>query len=717
MDLLKERFLIPVVLTTMILSEILYNFVWGSILMLTSLCALVYIISLFFFFDKVNNIKDKRIATPMVLLLMAVIYSICYFLICTQAFGKHSLFEDYITWFFYSQKGSAAPIPYVAVLVLIFGFIFAAIIFYYSSVRYRVLYVLILCLIPQIIYATSYKDIPYGYMTTVFLLFIIWVIKRQHQLKGKSWRIVGNKEYYGTLVIFLLTVIMISSFLPRLKYTPYRSAMDQFLRNTTVSKESYSNYTQSSGNNDLINEQNQRILFKVKTAKPVHLRRQVFDIWNGSQWRPLSLDQYMGGYAEWETTNLDGSSEYVLKFIEEMDGRETYSKLANTREQTILVERVSPGTSNMILVPSDVKSITLSKNYQNEIIYKTIKDEYFTDYDRTINDSYEVIYYDNAYDENFFSEVDMNLFLSTYEKGSSSKDYRKDVLLEAYGQYLNSETYPYFAAREYPGQGRVKALAEEITAGSANDYEKASSLEQYFHSGEFQYDLEFKREEGGIEAFLFEDKKGSCFEFATAMTLMAREVGLKARYVEGFLFSEEDKGIDGNYILRVKNSHAFPEIYLGVAGWKIFEPTIASDSGKTSIFEHLNFSLHNSFSLVIGILSMVGILIAVTVVKISPKVKEVIFFMGIKNQRGVAQLLPIYGKARALMEKNLGLKRNTLSSQEMILFAKKEYDVDLKIIGDDYDKVIFGEKLIEQKDYLHIYQEFIKKIKEMEKYP
>ena len=120
---------------------------------------------------------------------------------------------------------------------------------------------------------------------------------------------------------------------------------------------------------------------------------------------------------------------------------------------------------------------------------------------------------------------------------------------------------------------KTEQLAREITVGCYSDIEKALALEQYFEENGFVYDENYIPEDESIEYFLFEGKTGVCTSYATAMTLMARSVGLTARYVEGFAAFE--KGENGDFVIRDKHAHAFVEVYIPGAGWLTFDPTVS----------------------------------------------------------------------------------------------------------------------------------------------
>ena len=73
-----------------------------------------------------------------------------------------------------------------------------------------------------------------------------------------------------------------------------------------------------------------------------------------------------------------------------------------------------------------------------------------------------------------------------------------------------------------------------------------------------------------VSWFLLDERQGYCTSFATAMAVMARMVGLPARYIEGYAAVP-----DSDSVARVtqQQAHAWTEIYFAGFGWLPFDPT------------------------------------------------------------------------------------------------------------------------------------------------
>jgi hypothetical protein len=134
---------------------------------------------------------------------------------------------------------------------------------------------------------------------------------------------------------------------------------------------------------------------------------------------------------------------------------------------------------------------------------------------------------------------------------------------------------------------RVKRLADEITAGSQNEYDKAANIERHLMAHyAYTLDLSGTHGEDPLADFLFVRRAGHCEYFASAMTVLLRAEGIPARYVTGFSPGEyNDVGRD--YIIRESDAHAWVEVYFPGYGWITFDPTPPGDAKHAGIFERL----------------------------------------------------------------------------------------------------------------------------------
>jgi transglutaminase-like putative cysteine protease len=122
---------------------------------------------------------------------------------------------------------------------------------------------------------------------------------------------------------------------------------------------------------------------------------------------------------------------------------------------------------------------------------------------------------------------------------------------------------------------RVATRAANVTAAADAEtpYEKAVAIESYLESSK-RYSLTVERPEGDVaDAFLFEMDAGYCTYFATTMVTMLRAEGVPARFVTGYTPGER---VDGAFVVRGLDSHAWVQVYAPGEGWIRFDPTPVS---------------------------------------------------------------------------------------------------------------------------------------------
>lgn len=118
----------------------------------------------------------------------------------------------------------------------------------------------------------------------------------------------------------------------------------------------------------------------------------------------------------------------------------------------------------------------------------------------------------------------------------------------------------------------VTNTAKEITEGIDSPYLKAEAIEKWLAEN-CTYTLTPDvppRNEDFVDHFL-KTREGYCVYYASAMTVLARSVGLPARYVTGFAMQKTD--IKPNlYYVTEKTAHAWSEVYFKGIGWVTFDP-------------------------------------------------------------------------------------------------------------------------------------------------
>ncbi|WP_250279674.1 transglutaminaseTgpA domain-containing protein [Frankia sp. Cppng1_Ct_nod] len=129
---------------------------------------------------------------------------------------------------------------------------------------------------------------------------------------------------------------------------------------------------------------------------------------------------------------------------------------------------------------------------------------------------------------------------------------------------------------------RIQTLARTLTRTSTNAYRQALAIQDYLRSGNFTYDLGGAptTQDGALAEFLFATRRGYCEQFASAMTVLLRELGIPARVAIGFV--PGSRQADGTYLITNKEAHAWPEVWFASTGWIRFEPTPRGDGGTAT---------------------------------------------------------------------------------------------------------------------------------------
>jgi len=121
----------------------------------------------------------------------------------------------------------------------------------------------------------------------------------------------------------------------------------------------------------------------------------------------------------------------------------------------------------------------------------------------------------------------------------------------------------------------IKILAASITQKAPTMYDKAVALESYFHS-HYTYNANISLPPGqeAVSWFLFSNNShtGFCNYFSTSMTIMARELGIPARVVEGYTNGKFDVK-QNQWVIRGTDAHSWVQIYFAGYGWVNFEPS------------------------------------------------------------------------------------------------------------------------------------------------
>lgn len=198
------------------------------------------------------------------------------------------------------------------------------------------------------------------------------------------------------------------------------------------------------------------------------------------------------------------------------------------------------------------------------------------------------------------SQTEQKSYISSIDDPSLYEDdYDSDDTLE-YSSIEQSieKKYTEYASRHYgsynaPELEKYKKLVQKYFKGYYSADQEGDLLWAVNGVAELlaentSYSLELDSVPAGqdyAEYFLFGQKKGYCEHYATAATILLRDLGVPARYVSGYRLSKKSfhKGKDGKYTATVIDSdaHAWTETYGEHFGWMPWDmtPSTAGNGG------------------------------------------------------------------------------------------------------------------------------------------
>lgn len=122
---------------------------------------------------------------------------------------------------------------------------------------------------------------------------------------------------------------------------------------------------------------------------------------------------------------------------------------------------------------------------------------------------------------------------------------------------------------------RVLSTAKQWTQGATNAYAAMKMLETHLSDPtQFTYSVSNPPIPNNIDvvSWLLQTHRGYCTYYATAMTMMARLLGVPARIVSGFSYGHQNAQRK-LWVVNGADAHSWVQIYFPTYGWINFDPT------------------------------------------------------------------------------------------------------------------------------------------------
>jgi protein-glutamine gamma-glutamyltransferase len=167
---------------------------------------------------------------------------------------------------------------------------------------------------------------------------------------------------------------------------------------------------------------------------------------------------------------------------------------------------------------------------------------------------------------------------------------------QSYPAFSHGPAKSVLALREFvelpPGfNPRTLALANDIRRdpryANAGAAELVQIVLERLRSGGYTYTLE-----PGVygqhtaDEFWFDRKEGFCEHIASSFVILMRALDIPARIVTGYQGGERN-AVDGFWVVRQSDAHAWAEVWQAGRGWVRVDPTSAVAPGRTGAFQRL----------------------------------------------------------------------------------------------------------------------------------
>lgn len=562
--------------------EILFYSVYREFKVTYSIAIAIMTILLFAFYDIVKEAREKG---PIKYIPFAFVFILlAYVLINTGRMGSQ---YSFVQWLSYGGRNLEDNIVYTLGALLIITFVFSSMSYYFTIVKIRMPVLLLLFFIVMI----SYIKGPYAQGNIAIYAFIMSFVfyfiehtkhsgkvnKIKINIKAKDISILGS--------VFILIMLVIGLITPMFNFpniSGLNGTKSYFQNYTFGDSKGFSTESNTSRNiSESVTPSPDKVLYTIKAKEnPVYLITHNFDVYGNEKWI-----QNNEAFLYDDSNNIFNQNMIIDKTKDSLEliDKNKFKSTLNTQEiaqfQNVINAGESQNEASIIIEPEYSDSDQLIHPSKINSITQVLGNG------RSYLDNYDEIFKTNGNKFNVGREYKL-----TYYKDNPTSESKEAQIMT----FFNDETYSNFSKisksnvnlsrinTTYTQLGkdtssRIFTLSENLTKDKNSTYDKAKAIEDYFKSGEYEYNLTLPENKGNgdyIDYFIFEGKKGYCVQYATAMTLLCRASKIPARYVEGYVIEEDkDKVSEGEYQIKASRGHAFVEVYIPGFGFKIFDPT------------------------------------------------------------------------------------------------------------------------------------------------
>ena len=723
-----EGIFFPLLLCFVIMSAALYIYTEEEIdrntVFAAALCAA--------FFALFSKLKKMKLGGLIYVVLLIMITSLPGFFIRSWVSRM-----NFVQWFFSGAQAVETRTGYLLTFIVLFSFFFSSVIFYFTQAIYRSSAVVLISMIPMALAVKVAYQLPFYYPIILAAInLIIFIFYSRKEISDKCLR--NSKA--ATLIVytdFAAAAVLLAIIAPKPATAPFYEKFEGFMNRFQfgVPQEAVlsGEYNSYSGNADDLLNQESRLLYIINSIDPDYMKIQVFDFYNPEFNRWESEGDEVRGTRNWQETAelmsyeklsaaIQKASEYDPSLYEQYPSALLLDQITETESFSVVYPSNFPAV--YAIAPIRSKGINLS-NTGAKFSYRSDAGEIFTDLKQLPpSASYTMRYYS----ENIFSEGILEgglCDISAEDYGSLLKEALNyldtygdteeyNVVKAFYDEHYRAMQYAEYTATNVSSE--IQALSDSITAGLEYDYQKAAAIERYFHNNGFVYNLGYQPPEGSdtTEYFLFESKTGTCSDFASAYTLLARAAGLTVRYAEGFVPQAGDEAREGVYYILTDNAHAYPEVYIPGAGWVRYEPTVANLIGDTGNNTGNNDMDYYTF-LFTAIIFTIGIGIFILLLILRPRIIEGAFRLIVRLRDNDSAVKMLYNRHAKMAGTRYGVNSSAMTAEEVSRLTEENTGIPLEPLSASFTEICYGGKSTTRESRNLAYECYKSQAKEMKR--
>lgn len=715
--------IIPILLCISIVSISMYNYGKKFFFLYLLITALFQPV-VFVFFDFLS----KKSVLFRFVSILGSFFAMCAMVLISLSLGYDTNSVEFFVWFLSPQALVNFSASYIIAIFIIINFFIASTVYYFSIVRYRISMTFLITLIPFAFYRKEGEKIPVVFAMILLVLYVALMIHCRQINHKPGQKLIINHGYRRSIVMFLAFTIFVSVICPKPDFHAANNLVNSLLDSDKLSQymlKKLGLVSDTSYTPDVYTNPTQTELFTFITDDyPINLKSQTYSEYDYSRnvWKSTDVDVH-GEYFEssdnkkinpqlfYEAVSAAAASDkdFAKKYnISDISAALSYDY---SRKISLINSFIS---TKYCLVPTNTYKVVMdSEAYiaPNGMVFKNGQSSdryslYYYSQDCIYEKDYcRLLYSLNADNYQSFLE-DLKDIIS--ENDSLSNDYSDIVGLyikDWYGACDYEDTCSSRDKSEIPES--ISDLAHHITDRYDSVFEKANAIEIYFRNNDFKYDLTYKKpSDYDMEYFLTKGKTGICTDYATAMVLLSRSVGIPARYAEGAAIQKVDENTSIAHVTDA-DLHAFPELFIPGYGWKTYEPTQVEEA-DTNIGYNYKLTI-----IIIGSTVLLVVMSILTVKYIYPWLYMIIFRIRVKkadNKKAAGMIMRETGKCIKAAD--------SMTANEITLCVQNKYMFDISMIEQAFETAQYADMQVQNKtisENIRIYETLRKKIKQTQK--